>query len=172
MRKTRVCAISHDSKNSLTSAQPVQRLLWFVKAMDENRARLSVAEMHEICEKFLARLDEDLEQERAARRSGRPMSKHQEELEAAKTREAHEYAKEGLGRFATWPASRTSVLRFMHTPVLPDLTDESSVVSVRYWLHTLQGKPGYLTCVSFHQIYLFSAADAALPQSLAPGTRL
>lgn len=74
----------------------INRLLWFVRAMDSDRARLSVDEVHEICEKFLARLDEDLEQERSARRAGRPMSKRQEELEAAKEREAHEYAKEGL----------------------------------------------------------------------------
>ena len=56
-----------------------------------------MAEVHEICEKFLARLDDDLEQERSARRPGRPMTKRQEELEAAKERETHEYVKEGLG---------------------------------------------------------------------------
>lgn len=75
----------------------IQRLLWFVKAMDADRASLSVDEVHGICETFLSRLDEELEQERGERRAGRPKSKRQEELEAAKEREALEYAKAGLG---------------------------------------------------------------------------
>lgn len=98
--------------------------------------------MHELAELFLTRLDDELEQEKLARRAGRPMSKRQEELEAAKARDQHEYDREGL-RACCIPIAYATVdpLR----TVMPDLSDKTSVISLRYWLDTLEGATGYQT---------------------------
>ena len=70
--------------------------------MDTAKARLDLAGVHELCEKFLHRLDDELESERKQRREGRAMSKRQEELESAKAREEQEYGKQGLRECGMW----------------------------------------------------------------------
>lgn len=54
-------------------------------------------ELHEVAQRYLSRLDGQLEEEKKQRRPGRLMSKRQQEIEATKEREERQYAKEGLG---------------------------------------------------------------------------
>lgn len=65
--------------------------------MDESKSSLTLDELHEVAEAYLARLDGQLEEEKSQRRPGRVMSKRQQEIEATKEREERQYAKEGLG---------------------------------------------------------------------------
>lgn len=77
------------------------QLLWFAKELDASVACLSgVPELHEMIQKYLDRHDAALEQEKAARRPGRPKSKLQERLEQAQETEASMYASSGIGRGA------------------------------------------------------------------------
>lgn len=76
----------------------MDRLLWFIREMDADKTILTVNELHEIAQRYLARMDSELEDERKQRRPGRVMSRRQLELEAAKEREDLQYTKEGLGR--------------------------------------------------------------------------
>lgn len=64
--------------------------------MDADKDVLTVDEMHEIAVRYLARLDDELEEEKKQRRPGRPMSKRQQEIEATKDREDRQYTKEGI----------------------------------------------------------------------------
>ena len=98
-RAPRACAPCTDI---LTTLSAVRHLLWFIQNMDSAKARLDLAGVHELCEKFLHRLDDELESERKQRREGRAMSKRQEELESAKAREEQEYGKQGLRECGMW----------------------------------------------------------------------
>ena len=102
-------------------------------------------ELHEVAQRYLSRLDGQLEEEKKQRRPGRLMSKRQQEIEATKEREERQYAKEGLGGSrAHLTVMRLRILTLAaHTTVLPDLCDEESVQSARYWDEQLQGNPGY-----------------------------
>lgn len=75
----------------------VDRLLWFIREMDPNKSALTIDELHEVAQQYLARLDGQLEEEKSLRRPGRLMSKRQQEIEATKAREELQYTKEGLG---------------------------------------------------------------------------
>jgi translation machinery-associated protein 16 len=64
---------------------------------------LTLEELHHIIrEIWLTRFDEELEQEKAARRKGRPKSAKETRLEASKAREAEEY-RTGMGTFPIKP---------------------------------------------------------------------
>jgi translation machinery-associated protein 16 len=59
---------------------------------------LTLEELHNIIrEVWLTRFDEELEQEKASRRKGRPKSVRQAQLEELKLREAEEY-RTGMGK--------------------------------------------------------------------------
>ena len=113
---------------------------------------LQTSEMHEIVQRFLARLDDEIAFQQDERRPGRAMSKKQEELEAAKARDSWEYEMEGLRRPSSEiylrQACRSSgmVLPAVPAPfaVMLDLTDADSVLSGRYWMERLKGRSGYL----------------------------
>lgn len=128
---------------------PVNRLLWFVRELqtiDPDRTHLEPFEMHELAQRFLDRLDDELEAETKARRQGRPKSKRQEELEAAKVRDALEYERQGLREFGLEirHISLLHKLKAQLAVVMPDLSDKVSIISLRYWLDTLDGRSGYL----------------------------
>ena len=58
---------------------------------------LTLPELHElVSDVWLTRHDEELEEERAARRKGRPKSTKEQKLEEVKLREAEEY-RTGMG---------------------------------------------------------------------------
>lgn len=60
---------------------------------------LTLEELHQIIrEVWLMRFDEELEQEKATRRKGRPKSAKEVKLEELKLREAEEY-RTGMGKF-------------------------------------------------------------------------
>lgn len=65
--------------------------------MDSEKTVLTVEELHEVAQQYLSRIDDELEEEIKQRRTGRPKSKRQLELEATKEREELQYTKEGLG---------------------------------------------------------------------------
>lgn len=122
----------------------VDRLLWFIREMDASKSSLTMDELHEVAQRYLSRLDGQLEEEKKQRRPGRLMSKRQQEIEATKEREERQYAKEGLGGSTEHQACVSRILTLaVYIAVLPDLCDEESVQSARYWDEQLQGNPGY-----------------------------
>jgi hypothetical protein len=64
--------------------------------MDEDKTVLTVDELHAVAQAYLARLDEDIDEEKKQRRPGRAISKRQQELENAKQHEDFQYTKEGI----------------------------------------------------------------------------
>jgi translation machinery-associated protein 16 len=75
---------------------------FFYHAIPEDGA-LTLEELHHIIrEVWLTRFDEELEQEKATRRKGRPKSAKETRLEELKSREAEEY-RTGLGKFPVTP---------------------------------------------------------------------
>lgn len=127
----------------------VKRLLFFVEAMDRSKSELSIDEVHDLVQRYLSRLDEDIKKEASERRPGRPLSKLQEELEAIKQREGQEYEREGLRELQGGAIARLDAPEHLTDTVLiavmPDLTERNSVESARYWLDTLEGRAGYLS---------------------------
>ncbi|KAK9894750.1 hypothetical protein P389DRAFT_173907 [Cystobasidium minutum MCA 4210] len=113
--------------------EKIDRLLWFIREMDPNKSALTIDELHEVAQQYLARLDGQLEEEKSLRRPGRLMSKRQQEIEATKAREELQYTKEGL--------------------VMPDLCDEESVQSARYWDEQLRGSAGYYSRIRLIRLF-------------------
>ena len=74
---------------------------FFFHAIPEERGSvLALPELHElVSDVWLTRHDADLEEERAARRKGRPKSSKEQKLEEIKLREAEEY-RTGMGERA------------------------------------------------------------------------
>jgi translation machinery-associated protein 16 len=71
---------------------------------------LTLSELHElVADIWLTRHDEELEEERAARRKGRPKSTKEQKLEQVQLREAEEY-RTGMGE-------RTSLFCFVESPL-------------------------------------------------------
>lgn len=74
------------------------QLLWFARALDPGVPCLeSVEELHKLVYQYLDRHTPELEQEKTARRPGRPKSKLQERLEQAQEIESSTYANSGMG---------------------------------------------------------------------------
>lgn len=105
---------------------------------------MSLPELHElVADAWLTRHDAELEEERAARRKGRPKSTKERKLEELKLREAEEY-RTGMGEppflvffflfsfpffFLVQPSLRCD---FLGTEV-PDLTHPENVALYRTW---------------------------------------
>ncbi|KAF8475313.1 hypothetical protein DFH94DRAFT_795240 [Russula ochroleuca] len=87
---------------------------FFFHAIPEERGNvLTLSELHElVADIWLTRHDEELEEERAARRKGRPKSTKEQKLEQVQLREAEEY--------------RTGM-------EVPDLTHPDNVALYRTW---------------------------------------
>jgi len=98
---------------------------------------LSLPELHElVADVWLTRHDAELEEERAARRKGRPKSTKEQKLEEAKLREAEEY-RTGIGEprsfllhFVFWCDHRCDVTSELE---VPDLTHLENVALYRTW---------------------------------------
>lgn len=111
--------------------------------MDPEKTTLTIEELHQVAQQYLARSDNELEEEVKQRRVGRPKSKRQLELEATKQREELQYTKEGLGERLRLPVQVMRELLTVRCTVMPDLTDHESVQSARYWDEILKGNAGY-----------------------------
>jgi len=91
---------------------------------------LTLEELHHtIRELWLTRFDEELEQEKAARRKGRPKSAREIALEELKSREAEEY-RTGMGKLAYLAYV---IHRFDDLLEVPDLTHAPTVEVFRRW---------------------------------------
>jgi translation machinery-associated protein 16 len=74
---------------------------------EERGSALTLPELHElVSDVWLTRHDAELEEERSARRKGRPKSTKEEKLEQVKLREAEEY-RTGMGECSPLPSSWT-----------------------------------------------------------------
>ena len=112
---------------------------------EERRTVLTLPELHElVSDVWLTRHDEELEEERAARRKGRPKSTKEQKLEEVKLREAEEY-RTGMGElkklivglppseiqhalyYSLVDATRNNRLE------VPDLTHPENVALYRTW---------------------------------------
>lgn len=74
---------------------------FFYHALPEEGA-LNLSELHDVVrDVWLTRFDQELEQERAARRKGRPKSATEMKLEEIKLRETSEY-RTGIGKYSSY----------------------------------------------------------------------
>jgi translation machinery-associated protein 16 len=102
---------------------------------------LTLPELHElVSDVWLTRHDAELEEERAARRKGRPKSTKEEKLEQVKLREAEGY-RTGMGEYAFFFVCFLSSAipwlladRDLANPLeVPDLTHPENVALYRTW---------------------------------------
>jgi translation machinery-associated protein 16 len=93
-------------------------------------------ELHElVADVWLTRHDAELEEERAARRKGRPNSTNERKLEEVKLREAEEY-RTGIGEnrlFFLLLFGATTVAYVTLESEVPDLTHPENVALYRTW---------------------------------------
>lgn len=107
----------------------VDKFVFFFHAIPPDVACMTLEELHTLVrDVWLARHDPELEQERAARRKGRPPSAREFALEQIKQHEAEEY-RTGIG--ASY--SRISVTATNTLVELPDLTHTANVTLFRRW---------------------------------------
>jgi translation machinery-associated protein 16 len=123
---------------------------------------LTLEDLHVVVrDVWLARHDQELEQERAVRRKGRPKSTKEAKLEEIKLRETEEY-RSGIGEFQ---ASLSDGLRssLISPPEVPDLTSEATVQLFRKWD---QKEVAYVQLLRFIRI---SSSDPAVAVVSKPG---
>ncbi|KAJ1964971.1 translation machinery-associated protein 16, partial [Dimargaris xerosporica] len=87
-----------------------ERYLWFRYAMDEERDTLTLSELHELMESYIARNDEEIQTLKDSRRKGQPPPKKLQMLETLRKQNQSEYAN-GM--------------------IIPDLTDKATVAYIR-----------------------------------------
>jgi len=139
IRKTRLEDLA--KKRSHKQSSQVDVLNFFFNALPPE-GELSLEELHVIVRDiWLARHDEELEQERAARRKGRPKSAKEQKLEEIKLKEVEEY--------------RTGL-------EIPDLMHEVNVELFRKWD---QKQAGYLQLLRFIRISSSDPQNAVLSRS-------
>ena len=139
----------HRGFPDLTVVFPVDVFGFFYSALPPE-GELSLDELHLIVRDiWLSRHDEDLEQERAKRRKGRPKSTKEMQIEELKIREAEEY-RTGFGSFL-WGHLHELASHFLRIlPIeLPDLTHEINVELFRGWD---QKEGGYLQMLRYIRI--------------------
>ncbi|KAJ9620990.1 translation machinery-associated protein 16 [Taxawa tesnikishii (nom. ined.)] len=123
----------------VVNEKSVLRILHFQEQLPESCAPLSDSEIHELVAGYISRDDEELEQLKAERRPGRPVSRKQEILEQRRASEEKEY-EAGL-----W---------------MPDMRDQANNKKLRDWKHTW----GALSQINFVRIY----KDGAIKESAFP----
>lgn len=111
---------------------------------------------------WLTRHDDELEQERTARRKGRPKSTKEVKLEEVKIREAEEY-RTGIGE-SPRPSNQSSLGKLICSPEeVPDLTDKPTVELFRKWD---QKEVAFVQLLRFIRI---SSSDPAMAVVSKPG---
>lgn len=94
---------------------------------------LTLEELHTIVrDVWLTRHDDELEQERTARRKGRSKSTKEAKLEEIKLRETEEY-RTGIGESEASPPPAIRPVHLIFSKEVPDLTHEPTVQLFRKW---------------------------------------
>ena len=71
-------------------------MLFFAEGLTESNTCLSLDDLHELVQLYVARFDDELEEEMSARRPGRAKTAQQERLEQSRAVAENEY-REGIG---------------------------------------------------------------------------
>lgn len=121
---------------------------------------LTLEELHAVVrDVWLTRHDDELEQERAARRKGRPKSTKETKLEEIKLRETEEY-RTGIGESEPSPIQPAYLI---FPKEVPDLTHEPTVQLFRKWD---QKEVAYIQLLRFIRI---SSSDLTVAVVSKPG---
>jgi translation machinery-associated protein 16 len=114
---------------------PVDKYTFFFYAMPPE-GTMSLKDMHDLIrDVWLARHDQELQTEQAARRKGRPKSMREMKLEEINLQESEEY-RTGIGNFLPlfgWNLPRLMKIVFDPVVEVIDLTHEANVELFRRW---------------------------------------